>query len=110
MSYGSPYGPDIPEATVRALEAINSTNGLPDVGQNLVPGAIAARDAAAAAYRAAGAAADPLSRPEYLVVWAGKMTAGDLSGGDLARFWSGTLNPQDMAELAGIGMKPGLDA
>ena len=36
---------------------------------------------------------------------------GDLSGGDLARFASsGTVNPQDMAELAGIGMKPGLDA
>ncbi|HEV7688400.1 MAG TPA: hypothetical protein VGQ80_17620, partial [Acidimicrobiia bacterium] len=91
MSRGSPYRPDIPD-------------------QNLVPGAIAARDAAAADYRAGGAAADPLSKPEYLVVWAGKMTAGDLSGGDLARFSSGNLNPQELAELAGIGMKPGLDA
>ncbi|MDQ1566425.1 MAG: hypothetical protein QOF96_1305 [Actinomycetota bacterium] len=110
ISQGSPYRPDIPEATVGALEAINSTDGVPNVVQNLVPGAIAARDAAAAAYRAAGAAAGPLSKPEYLVVWAGKMTPGDLSGSDLARASSGTLNPQGLAELAGIGMKPGLDA
>ncbi|HET9770054.1 MAG TPA: hypothetical protein VFS16_04130 [Acidimicrobiia bacterium] len=108
MSHGSP--PDIPAATVRSLEAINSTSGVPDVIQNLVPGALAARDEAAAAYQAAGAAADPLSKPEYLVVWAGKMTPGDLSGSDVARFSSGSLDPQDMAELAGIGMKPGLDA
>jgi hypothetical protein len=110
MSQGSPYRPDVPEATVRALEAINGTNGIPDVVQNLVPGAIAARDAAAAAYRAAGAAADPLSKPEYLVVWSGKMTAGDLSGSDVARASSGTVSPQALAEVAGIGMKPGLDA
>ncbi len=111
ISHSSPYRPDIPEATVRSLEAINRTNGVPDVVQNLVPGAIAARDAAAAAYQAAGAAADPLSKPEYLVVWAGKMVAADLSGANVARFASsGTLNPQDLAELAGVGMKPGLDA
>ena len=110
ISQGSASRPDIGEATVRALEAINSTNGVPDVVQNLVPGALADRDAAAAAYRAAGPAADPLSKPEYLVVWAGKMTAGDLSGSDLARFSSGTVSPQALAGLAGVGMKPGLDA
>src|SRR5436305_6697221 len=110
MSHGSPYRPDIPAATVRSLKAINSTNGVPDAVQNLVPGTIAARDAAAAAYRAAGAAADPLSKPEYIVVWAGKMTADDLSGSDLARASSGTLAPQALAKVAGIGMKPGLDA
>lgn len=110
MSYGSPSQPDIPEATVRSLGAINATKGVPDAVQNLVPGALAARDEAAAAYSAAGAAAHPLSKPEYIVVWAGKMVAADLSGSDLARASSGTLNPQAMAELAGIGMKPGLDA
>jgi hypothetical protein len=110
MSYGLPYRPDIPEATVRALEAIDRTDGLPDVVQNVVPGAMAARDSAAAAYQSAGAWADPLSKPEYIVVWAGKMTAGDLSGSDLARASSGSLSPQALAELAGIGMKPGLDA
>ncbi len=110
ISQGSPDRGDIPEATVRSLEAINATDGVPDVVQNLVPGAIAARNAAEAAYRAAGAAADPLSKPEYIVVWAGKMTPGDVSGSNLARFSSGAVSPQDMAELAGIGMKPGLDA
>ena len=110
MSQGSSNRADIPEATVRSLKAINGTNGVPDVVQNLVPGAIAARDAAAAAYRAAGAAADPLSKPEYLVVWAGKMNTGDLSGAELARFSSGSLSPKALAELAGVGMKPGLDA
>jgi hypothetical protein len=110
ISQGSPSRGDIPEATARALEAINSTDGVPDVVQNLVPGAIAARDAATAAYRAGGTAADPLSKPEYLLVWAGKMAAADLSGSDLARAWAGNLNPQAMVELAGIGMRPGLDA
>ena len=110
ISDGSSYRPDVPEATVRSLEAINRTNRVPDVVQNLVPGALAARDTAAAAYRAAGAAADPLSKPEYIVVWAGKMTAGDLSGSDLARVSSGTVNPEDLAKVAATGMKPGLDA
>jgi len=111
MSQGSSYGPDVPEATVRVLEAINDTDGVPDVVQNLVPGALAARDAAATAYRQAASAAHPLSKPEYLVVWAGKMTPGDLSGGTLAGYHSsGALSPQALAELAGIGMKPGLDA
>jgi len=110
ISQGSSYGPDIPAATVRSLEAINHTNRVPDAVQNLVPGALAARDAAEAAYRAAGPGADPLSKPEYIVVWAGKMTGGDLSGSDLARALSGTVSPQRLAEVAGVGMKPGLDA
>jgi hypothetical protein len=62
MSQGSPNRADIPEATVRSLVAINGT-GVPDVVQNLVPGAIAARDVAEAAYRAAGPAAHPTARP-----------------------------------------------
>ncbi|HYH50824.1 MAG TPA: hypothetical protein VEG38_14865 [Acidimicrobiia bacterium] len=111
MSHGSTYRPDTPEAIVRSLDAINGTLGVPNVVQNVLPGAIAARDVAAAAYRAAGEAADPLSKPEYLVVWAGKMTAGDLSGGTAAGYASSeTLSPQAMAELAAAGMKPGLDA
>jgi hypothetical protein len=110
ISHGSAYRPDIPAATVRALEAINRTDGVPDVVQNLVPGALAARDAAAAAYREAGAAAHPLSKPEYLVVWSGKMTAGDLSGGALAHHASGTVSPKALAELVRVGMNPGLDA
>jgi hypothetical protein len=110
LSHGSPSRPGIPEATARSLEAINATDGVPDVVQNLVPGTLAARDAATAAYRAAGPSAHPLSKPEYLVVWSGKMAAADLSGSDLARASSGTVNPQAMVELAGIGMKPGLDA
>ena len=110
ISQGSSYGPDIRAATARSLEAINRTNGVPDAVQNLVPGALGARDAAASAYRAAGPAADPLSKPEYIVVWAGKMTGGDVSGSDVARASSGTLTPQRLAEAAGIGMKPGLDA
>jgi hypothetical protein len=110
MSYGSPARPDIPKATVSALRAINNTNGVPDAAQNLAPGALAERDAALAAYRAAGPGADPLSKPEYVVVWAGKMTAGDVSGSQLARFSSSGVKPKDLATLAGIGMKPGLDA
>jgi hypothetical protein len=110
MSQGSPGRPDIPKATVRSLEAVNRTKGVPNVVQNLVPGAIAARDAAAAAYRAAGPTADPLSKPEYIVMWAGKMTPGDVSGAGLARYSSGTLSPKALVELAAVGMKPGLDA
>jgi hypothetical protein len=111
ISNGSPYRPDVSKATVRSLEAINHTNGVPHVVQNLVPGAIRARDAAKAAYEAAGPAADPLSKPEYIVVWAGKMTTGDVTGAEVARYASsGSLKPQELAKLAGQGMKPGLDA
>src|SRR5581483_10185007 len=105
MSYGAPYRPDIPKATLRALHAINSTAGVPDAEQNLVPGALAERDAALAAWRAAGPGADPLSKPEYVVVWAGKMSTGDVTGAQLARASSGAVNPKDLARLAGIGMK-----
>lgn len=31
MSYGSSSRPDIPEATVRSLEAVNRTNGVPGI-------------------------------------------------------------------------------
>ncbi|HVW32703.1 MAG TPA: hypothetical protein VHL53_09205 [Acidimicrobiia bacterium] len=111
MSYGSAYRPDVPPATVRSLEAINATTGLPATTQNLVSGALADRDAALAAYRAAGPNADPLSKPEYIVVWAGKMIAADVTGGQLTGYVSsGTVRPEEMARLAAIGMKPGLDA
>jgi hypothetical protein len=51
ISHGSADRGGIPEATVRALEAINRTDDVPDVVQNLAPGALAARDADAGFYK-----------------------------------------------------------
>jgi hypothetical protein len=100
-----------PDAAAAALAAANGPGGVPDTVQNLVPGALRARDAAVAAYRAAGAAAKPASKPEYLVVWAGKTNASDLSGRDAARFLTqGSVNPETLLDAANQRLAPGLDA
>ncbi|MHB8657637.1 MAG: hypothetical protein ACYC91_06735 [Solirubrobacteraceae bacterium] len=83
--------------------------------QNVVPGAIASRDAAIAAYNAArksGAApaSTYLAKPEYSVVWMGKANASDVSGKDAATFLrDGTINPEGLKEFANIQFAPGLD-
>jgi hypothetical protein len=111
VSRSTEYPAALSDEFVASLEAIDATAEIPEVVQNLAPGALEARDAAAAAFRTAGPGADPLSRPEYLVVWAGKMNGGDLSGHDVARFaGQGTINPQGLLEAASLRLRPGLDA
>src|SRR5687768_15803167 len=60
------------------VEAINNTNDVPAVTQNLIPGALEARNLAITQFKAAVDPA-PLSKPEYAVVWAGKNNIGDMS-------------------------------
>ena len=76
-----------------AVDAINDTDDIPDVVQNLVPGALEKRDAAIKAFEAA-ADPDPASKPEYAVVWSGKNNIGDMSGNDWMRFVNqGSISP-----------------
>lgn len=74
-----------------------------------VDGAIQNRDRAIAAYKAAKNP-NPLSKPDYLLVWSGKANAGDVSGHDLQTFLNnGTINPEGLAEFSSIQFGPGLD-
>jgi len=81
--------PDSVEAALKLsrerVEAINNTNDVPKVTQNLIPGALQARNLAIKQFKAAEAPA-PYSKPEYAVVWAGKNNIGDMSGHDWMRF------------------------
>jgi hypothetical protein len=93
------------------VEAINNTSDVPKVEQNLIPGAIEARNLAIAQYKAAGTAAPAGSKPEYAAVWSGKENAGDFSGNDAMRFVNqGTLSPASLREVAPLQFVPGLDA
>ena len=92
------------------VDAINDTDDIPDVVQNLVPGAIEKRDTAIKAFEAADDP-DPASKPEYAVVWAGKNNAGDISGNYAMRFLNqGSINPQGLADVGRPQFLPGLDA
>jgi hypothetical protein len=92
------------------VEAINDVTGVPEVVQNLVPGAIERRKVALAQYRAA-ADPDPRAKPEYAVVWAGKNNAGDMSGNYAMRFLEqGSVNPQGLLDVGTLQLAPGLDA
>ncbi|HTC80620.1 MAG TPA: hypothetical protein VK848_03730, partial [Acidimicrobiia bacterium] len=64
------------------VDAINNSDDVPAVTQNVIPGTLDARNLAVARYKAAGASAAPGSKPEYAVVWAGKNNVGDMSGND----------------------------
>src|SRR5687768_18496241 len=83
-------GPDSVESALKLsrerVEAINNTNDVPAVTQNLIPGTLEKRDLAITAYQAAGESAATGSKPEYAVVWAGKSNIGDTSGNDWMRF------------------------
>src|ERR1043165_2399480 len=87
-SFGS-SSPSLDSAMQQArqrAEAINKTNDVPKVVQNVIPGAIQARDLAIKQFKAAGVKAPLDSKPEYAVIWAGKENAGDMSGNDTMRF------------------------
>lgn len=98
------------EGARRQVDAINDTDTIPEVVQNLIPGVLERRDAAMAAFRAA-ADPDPASKPEYSVVWAGKNNAGDVSGNYLMRILGeGAVNPQGLLSVGRAQFVPGLDA
>src|ERR1044071_10224438 len=79
-------GPDSVESALKLsrerVEAINNIDDVPTVTQNLIPGALEARDLAITQYKAAQAEGEaaPFSKPEYAVVWSGKNNIGDMSG------------------------------
>jgi hypothetical protein len=106
--------PDSVEAALKLsrerVEAINNTNDVPKVTQNLIPGALQARNLAIKQFKAAEAPA-PYSKPEYAVVWAGKSNIGDMSGNDWMRFVSqGSISPTGIMHVGTKQWVGGLDA
>ena len=82
------------------VEAINNTNDVPAVTQNVIPGALEARNLAITQFKAAGADAAAGSKPEYAVVWAGKNNIGDMSGNDWMRFvGQGSISPTGLMHV-----------
>ena len=107
-------GPDSVESALRLsrerVEAINNTNDVPRVTQNLIPGALEARNLAIAKFKAADAPA-AYSKPEYAVVWAGKNNIGDMSGNDWMRFVNqGSISPSGLQHVGTKQWLGGLDA
>ncbi len=107
-------GPDSVESALRLsrerVEAINNTNDVPRVTQNLIPGALEARNLAISEFKAADAPA-PYSKPEYAVVWAGKNNIGDMSGNDWMRFVNqGSISPTGLIHVGTKQWLGGLDA
>ncbi len=107
-------GPDSVESALRLsrerVEAINNTNDVPRVTQNLIPGALEARNLAITRFKAADAPA-PYSKPEYAVVWAGKNNIGDMSGNDWMRFVNqGSISPSGLQHVGTKQWLGGLDA
>jgi hypothetical protein len=94
-------------------EAINNTNDVPAVTQNLIPGALQTRNLAITKFKAAEAAGDaaPFSKPEYAVVWSGKNNIGDMSGNDWMRFVNqGSISPTGLINVGSKQWLGGLDA
>src|SRR3989440_1224309 len=92
------------------VEAINNTSDVPKVTQNLIPGALEARNLAIAQFKAAEAPA-PMSKPEYAVVWSGKNNIGDMSGNDWMRFVNqGSISPTGLENVGTKQWVGGLDA
>jgi len=90
--------------------AINNVDDVPKVTQNLIPGALQARDLAIKEFKATVNA--PLdSKPEYTVIWSGKENAGDMSGNDTMRFINqGSISPTGLINVGSKQFIPGLDA
>ena len=93
------------------VDAINNSDDVPAVTQNVIPGTLDARNLAVARYKAAGASAAPGSKPEYAVVWAGKNNVGDMSGNDWMRFVNqGSISPTGLINVGSKQWLAGLDA
>ncbi|MCW3040069.1 MAG: hypothetical protein JWM31_1974 [Solirubrobacterales bacterium] len=88
------------------------------VKNNPTEGAIANRDKAVAAWKAAEAAyeagkgkqPDPLAKPEYNVVWSSKQNVADVNADVISKFvQASTVNPQGLGDLLNPQFLPGLD-
>ena len=113
VSTGSPAGSvdNALRLSRERVQAINNTNDVPAVTQNLIPGALEARNLAITKFKAAGADAAALSKPEYAVVWSGKNNIGDMSGNDWMRFVNqGSISPTGLLNVGTKQWVGGLDA
>src|SRR4051812_6831929 len=84
VTFGQDPGGDLPISSEWLANTLERASTTGSVKNNVVEGAIARRDAAVAAYKAAKNP-NPLSRPEYGVVWSAKQNAADVYGSELGQ-------------------------
>jgi hypothetical protein len=109
---------DLPIDPAWLVNTLSRATTLTSVQNNTIPGAIASRDAADAAWKTAEAAYEahtgpqpsPLAKPEYLLMWSAKQNAADVYGSEVGDFLNQlTVNPQGLLDLLNPQFLPGLD-
>ncbi|HEY5198871.1 MAG TPA: hypothetical protein VIJ51_17770 [Solirubrobacteraceae bacterium] len=109
---------DLPIDPAWLVNTLSRATTLTSVKNNTIPGAIASRDAATAAWKTAEAAYEahtgpqpsPLAKPEYLLMWSAKQNAADVYGSEVGDFLNQlTVNPQGLLDLLNPQFLPGLD-
>jgi hypothetical protein len=102
-------GGDLPVSAEWLSNTLERASKTTEVKNNTIPGAIERRNAAVAAYKSAKNP-NPLSKPEYAVVWSGKQNAADVEGTQIGQLINNaTINPQGLADLLNPQFLPGLD-
>ena len=113
-----PGGGDLPLDPQWLSNTLQRATTTTSVQNNTIPGAIQRRDAAVAAWQQAetahsargGPQANPLAKPEYLVVWSAKQNGGDVYGKQVGELiGNATVNPQGLADFLNPQFLPGLD-
>jgi hypothetical protein len=115
--YGSQLG-NLPIDPQWLSNTLQRATTLTSVQNNTSPEAIARRDQAVAAWKAAeaswqqgkGSEPNPLAKPEYLVVWSAKQNVADVYGKELGLLvTNATVNPEGLLEFLNPQFLPGLD-
>ncbi len=102
-------GGDLPISSQWLSNTLQRASTTTSVKNNVTEGAIARRDAAVAAYKAAKNP-NPLSRPEYGVVWSAKQNGADVNASVISKLvQNATVNPQGLSDLLNPQFLPGLD-
>ncbi len=116
-SYGSQLG-NLPINPQWLSNTLQRATTLTSVQNNTSPEAIARRDQAVAAWKAAqarwkqgkGSQPNPLAKPEYIVVWSAKQNVADVYGKEIGLLvTNATVNPEGLLEFLNPQFLPGLD-
>jgi hypothetical protein len=109
---------DLPINPAWLANTLGNATDIGSVKNNPIPGAVANRDKAVAAWKTAesayeakrGPQPDPLAKPEYNVVWAAKQNVADVNADVISKFiQAATINPQGLTDLLNPQFVPGLD-
>jgi hypothetical protein len=100
---------DLPINPEWLANTISRATNIGNVENNVVPGAIAARDDSVQNCKPSNAHY-PACKQEYVVVWAGKQNAGDVNSEVISALaTNATINPQGLADQLDPQFLPGLD-